>query len=166
MLSLKEIGKKFPTNKNDYGFLDIYEKYFEKLRNKKLNILEIGVDKGDSLRLWKEYFINSKICGIDIDKKDFVIQDVEIIQGDQNDKILLDELAKKYGKFDIIIDDGSHVSKHIINSFNLLFDHLSQDGLYIVEDLQTSYIPRYGGSRLNLIKKNSSIVLEMLNINY
>ncbi len=157
MLSLKEIGKKFPTNKNDYGFLDIYEKYFEKLRNKKLNILEIGVDKGDSLRLWKEYFINSKICGIDIDKKDFVIQDVEIIQGDQNDKILLDELAKKYGKFDIIIDDGSHVSKHIINSFNLLFDHLSQDGLYIVEDLQTSYIPRYGGSRLNLIKKNSSM---------
>jgi len=157
MLSLKEIGKKFPTNKNDYGFLDIYEKYFEKLRNKKLNILEIGVDKGDSLRLWKEYFINSKICGIDIDKKDFVIQDVEIIQGDQNDKILLDELAKKYGKFDIIIDDGSHVSKHIINSFNLLFDHLSQGGVYIVEDLQTSYIPRYGGSRLNLIKKNSSM---------
>ena len=59
MMSLKEIGKKYPTNKNDYGFLDIYEKYFEPLREKKLNILEIGVDKGDSLRLWKEYFFNS-----------------------------------------------------------------------------------------------------------
>ena len=153
MLSLKEIGKKFPTNKNDYGFLDIYEKYFESLRNKKLNILEIGVDKGDSLRLWKEYFTNAKICGIDIDKKNFTIQDVEIIQGDQNDKVLLNKLAEKYGKFDIIIDDGSHVSRHIINSFNHLFDHLSKNGLYIVEDLQTSYIPRYGGSRINLIKK-------------
>ena len=86
-------------------------------------------------------------------KNNFTIQDVEIIQGDQNDKVLLNKLAEKYGKFDIIIDDGSHVSRHIINSFNILFDHLSKNGLYIVEDLQTSYIPRYGGSRINLIKK-------------
>ncbi len=157
MLRLKEIGAKYPTNKNDYGFLDIYENYFENLRDKKLNILEIGVDKGDSLRLWREYFINSNICGLDIDKKNFEIQNVEIYQGDQNDKKLLDTIAKKYGKFDIIIDDGSHVSNHIINSFNHLFDHLSQDGIYIVEDLQTSYIPRYGGSRINLIKKDSSM---------
>jgi len=157
MLSLKEIGLKYPTNKNDYGFLDIYAKYFNVLRDKKLNILEIGVDKGDSLRLWREYFINANICGLDIEKKDFVIQNVEIFQGDQNDKNLLNKIAKKYGKFDIIIDDGSHVSKHIINSFNHLFDHLSQTGIYIVEDLQTSYIPRYGGSRINLIKKNSSM---------
>ena len=157
MLSLKEIGLKYPTNKNDYGFLDIYEKYFKNLREKKLNILEIGVDKGDSLRLWKEYFFNSNICGIDIDKKDFIIEDVKIYQGNQNDKMLLDKIAQKHGKFDIIIDDGSHVSKHIINSFNYLFDHLSKNGIYIVEDLQTSYIPRYGGSRVNLIKKNSSM---------
>ena len=157
MLSLKEIGSKYPTNKNDYGFLNIYEKYFKNLRDKKLNILEIGVDKGDSLRLWREYFFNSNICGLDIDKKDFIIKDVEIYQGDQNDKILLNKIANKYGKFDIIIDDGSHVSKHVINSFNYLFDHLSQNGIYIVEDLQTSYIPRYGGSRINLIKKNSSM---------
>ena len=97
MMSLKEIGKKYPTNKNDYGFLDIYEKYFEPLREKKLNILEIGVDKGDSLRLWKEYFFNSKICGLDIEKKDFNINDVEIYQGDQNDKALLNKIVNKYG---------------------------------------------------------------------
>ena len=157
MLSLKEIGSKYPTNKNDYGFLDIYEKYFKILRDKKINILEIGVDKGDSLRLWREYFINANICGLDIEKKDFVVHDVEIFQGDQNDKNLLNKIANKYGKFDIIIDDGSHVSKDIINSFNHLFNHLSQNGIYIVEDLQTSYIPRYGGSRINLIKKNSSM---------
>ena len=157
MMSLKEIGKKYPTNKNDYGFLDIYEKYFEPLREKKLNIHEIGVDKGDSIRLWNEYFFNSKICGLDIEKKDFNINDVEIYQGDQNDNTLLNKIVNKYGKFDIIIDDGSHISKHIINSFNYLFEHLSYNGFYIVEDLQTSYIPRYGGSRVNLIKKNSSM---------
>ena len=157
MTSLIEIGKKYPTNKNDYGFLDIYEKYFKNLKDKKLNILEIGVDKGDSLRLWNEYFTNANICGLDIDKKDFSIDGVEIYQGDQNDKSLLNEIAKKYGKFDIIIDDGSHISSHIINSFNHLFDHLSSNGIYIVEDLQTSYVPRYGGSRINLIKKSTSM---------
>ena len=157
MTSLIEIGKKYPTNKNDYGFLDIYEKYFKDIKEKELNLLEIGVDKGDSLRLWKEYLTNASICGLDIDKKDFSIEGVEIYQGDQNDKSLLNDIAKKYGKFDIIIDDGSHVSNHIINSFNHLFDHLSTSGVYIVEDLQTSYIPRYGGSRINLIKKKSSM---------
>ena len=157
MLSLKDIGSKYPTNKNDYGFLTIYEKYFKFLRHKKINILEIGVDKGDSLRLWREYFINANICGLDINKKEFTIKNVEIYQGDQNDKILLNKIAAKYGKFDIIIDDGSHISKHIINSFDHLFDHLSQDGIYVVEDLQTSYIPRYGGSRINLNKKKTSM---------
>lgn len=157
MIKLKDIGLKYPTNKNDYGFMDIYEKYFENLQTKKLSILEIGIDKGDSLRLWREYFINSKICGIDIDKKDFIIDGVEIIHGDQNDKLLLDKIATKYGKFDIIIDDGSHVCRHIINSFNHLFDHLNTNGIYIVEDLQTSYVPRYGGSRINLIKKSTSM---------
>ena len=79
-MSLKEIGKKYPTNKNDYGFLDIYEKYFEPLREKKLNILEIGVDKGDSLRLWKEYFFNSKIWGLDIEKKILILMMLKYIK--------------------------------------------------------------------------------------
>ena len=94
---------------------------------------------------------------IDIDKKDFVVEGTEIIQCDQNNKVLLNNIANKYGKFDIIIDDGSHISKHIINTFDHLFDHLNQNGLYIVEDLQTSYIPRYGGSRINLNKKKYSM---------
>ena len=157
MLTLRDIGLKYPTNKNDYGFLNIYEKYFHFLRDKKINILEIGVDKGDSLRLWREYFINANICGLDIDKKDFIIKNVEIFQGDQNDSVFLNKIAKKYGKFDIIIDDGSHVSSHITNSFNHLFDHMNPNAIYVVEDLQTSYIPRYGGSRINLIKKNTSM---------
>jgi hypothetical protein len=67
------------------------------------------------------------------------------------------DLIKKFKRFDIIIDDGSHVSKHIIKTFNFLFDYLVDGGLYIAEDLQTSYFPRFGGSRLNLRKKNTSL---------
>ena len=96
MSNLINIGKKYPTSKNKSGFVELYEVFFENYKNKKINILEIGVDNGDSLRLWREYFINANICGLDIEKKDFVIQNVEIFQGDQNDKNLLNKIAKKY----------------------------------------------------------------------
>ncbi len=157
MQSLKEIGKKYPTSKNRTGFIPIYEHFLDSLREKEINILEIGVENGYSLKLWREYFTKAKICGIDINKKDFSIDNVEIFCGDQSDYNFLSKVVKKYGKFDIIIDDGSHLSKHIISSFNYLFDHLNEDGLYIIEDLQTSYMPRYGGSRLNLNKKKTSM---------
>ena len=157
MKTLAQIGKKYPTSKNKTGFIPIYEHFLDSLREKEINILEIGVDKGDSLRLWRDYFSKAKICGIDIVKKDFSINNVEILCGDQSDYNFLSEIVKKYGKFDVIIDDGSHVSKHIISSFNYLFDYLNENGLYIIEDLQTSYIPRFGGSRLNLNKKKTSM---------
>ena len=157
METLAQIGKKYPTSKNKTGFIPIYEHFLDSLREKEINILEIGVDKGDSLRLWRDYFSKAKICGIDIVKKDFSINNVEILCGDQSDYNFLSEIVKKYEKFDVIIDDGSHLSKHIISSFNYLFDYLNENGLYIIEDLQTSYIPRFGGSRLNLNKKKTSM---------
>jgi len=157
MKTLEEIGKKYPTSKNKTGFIPIYEHFLDSLREKEINILEIGVEDGYSLRLWRDYFTKAKICGIDIVKKNFSINNVEIFCGDQSDYKFLSKVVEKYGKFDIIIDDGSHVSKHIISSFKYLFNHLNEDGLYIIEDLQTSYIPRYGGSRLNLNKKKTSM---------
>ena len=156
-MSLIEIGKKYPSSKNISGFIQLYEKHFAHLKESKINILEIGVDNGDSLRIWREYFSQANICGIDIDKKDFIIKNVSILQGDQSDKLFLESIIKKYEKFDIIIDDGSHQAKHIIASFNFLFSHLNDKGIYVIEDLQTSYLPRYGGSRLNLNKRNSSM---------
>ena len=157
MTSLIDIGKKYPTSKNISGFMELYESFFKDYKDKNINILEIGVDNGDSLRVWREYFSKANICGIDIIKKDFKISNVEILCGSQNDPIFLDTVIKKYNNFDIIIDDGSHLSKHIIFSFNYLFKHLNNEGLYIIEDLQTSYFRRYGGSRINLNKKKTSM---------
>ena len=156
-MTLIEIGKKYPTSKNISGFIEIYEEYFKTLKDKKINILEIGVDKGDSLRLWREYFTAANICGIDLYKKNFTINNVEILTGDQSDHSFLQAVVNKYHKFDIIIDDGSHLSKHIISSFKFLFPFLNDNGIYVVEDLQTSYQPRYGGSRINLNKKKTSM---------
>ena len=125
MISLIEIGKKYPSSKNRFGFIQLYEKYFEKLREEKLNILEIGIDKGDSLRIWRDYFRNANICGLDIEKKNFTINNVDFFFGDQSNTSFLKTITEKYRSFDIIIDDGSHVSKHIISSFNYLYRYLN-----------------------------------------
>tara|TARA_Y100000294_G_C8550717_1_gene335175 strand:+ start:1267 stop:1950 length:684 start_codon:yes stop_codon:yes gene_type:complete len=158
-MSLIEIGKKYPTNKNTSGFIELYQKYFSSFKYEKFNLLEIGVENGDSLRIWREFFVNANICGIDIDEKNFTIENTEILIGDQSDYKFLQSIIDKYKNFDIIIDDGSHQSKHIVASFKFLFPHLKKKGIYVIEDLQTSYMPRYGGSRINLNKKNSSMNL-------
>ena len=157
MKSLFDTEKEFQTSKDWTGFLKIYDKYFQDFKNEEINILEIGVDKGKSLRLWRNYFNKAKICGIDIEKMDFKIEGVELITMDQTDVESLKKVCEKYKSFHIIIDDGSHVSKHIITSLNFLFDYLAPQGLYAIEDLQTSYFPRFGGSRVNLRKKKTSI---------
>ena len=100
MTNLIELGLKYPTSKGKHGFLEIYERYFEKLKYKKLNILEIGVENGDSLRIWSNYFVNSKICGIDIIKRDFIIKNCEIFCGSQSDQIILSQIVDKYKYFD------------------------------------------------------------------
>lgn len=156
-MSLLEIAKKYPTSKNHHGFIEIYHKYFSNFKDQKINILEIGVERGDSLRMWREYFTNATICAIDLHDRNIIVENAEILIGDQSDHSFLKTIINKYKKFDIIIDDGSHQSKHIISSFSFLFNHLSENGIYVVEDLQTSYQPRYGGSRFNLNKKKSSM---------
>ena len=156
MSDLTEIGKNFKTTKNRTGFLPIYEKYFLDFKNKNFNFLEIGIDDGGSLKLWRKYFPNANIVGLDIFPKDFVIEGVKMFQGDQSNISDLKKITNEYNKFDIIIDDGSHVSKQTIKSFYYLFDYLNIGGLYIIEDLQTSYLPNFGGSRINL-KKNTSM---------
>ena len=69
MQSLTEIGKKYGTDKVAHNYTDTYDIAFRELREKPLNILEIGVWKGQSLRTFKEYFPNSKIYAIDIHNK-------------------------------------------------------------------------------------------------
>ena len=157
MSDLKDLAKYHKSNKYDLGYIDIYEKYFRSIKDKNLNILEIGIDKGPSLKVWSEYFKNSNIAALDIVPIDLQFKNAEIFCGDQTDENFLKSIVNKFKYFDIIIDDGSHISNHVIKSFNFLFEHLSVGGLYIIEDLHYSYYPRYGGSRINLNKKNTSL---------
>lgn len=144
---LNFIAKLHGTDKLYHGYISYYSKYFAPLRYKRIKLLEIGVGGfqdpmigGESLRTWKDYFPFGKICGIDIiDKSSLKENRIEIFQGDQSDKQSLVKIVNKFGRPDIIIDDGSHRSEHVITSFNALFPLLKNRGIYVIEDLHTSY---------------------------
>ena len=158
--SLSSIAEYYKTDKKDHGYTNVYEKYFESLREQKLKILEIGIADGKSLLTWSDYFKNSTIIGIDIHKIDIKEKkldrdNIKIHQGSQSNKNFINEIINIYGNFDIIIDDGSHLRKDVIKSFHLLFPHLNDDGLYIVEDMQTSYNHFFGGNPFDLKYSNS-----------
>lgn len=120
------------------SYFKFYDKYFSKFRNRKCKILEIGVYRGGSLQMWQNYFSkDSLMVGMDINPEcsAYTGENIEIFIGDQSNKEHLSELVEKYGKFDVIIDDGSHIAAHQIVSFEYLIDYLNDDGVYLVEDV-------------------------------
>ena len=129
------------------NYFDIYERYFDSFRLKRPRFLEIGVQYGGSLKMWSEYFENAKIFGIDInpDCKKLETQDIKIDIGSQNDKNFLKKFADKIHSLDLIIDDGGHTMDQQINTFEALFPILSDGGIYICEDIESSYQNMYGG---------------------
>jgi len=158
--NLKSIAESYNTDKLEHGYIKIYEKYFESIRNENLKVLEIGIADGKSLLMWSDYFNNSEIIGIDIHKIDIKEKrldknNIKVHQGSQSDDKFISEIIKEYGNFDIIIDDGSHLRKDVIKSFHLLFPYLNNNGLYVVEDMQTSYNHFFGGNPFDLKYSNS-----------
>jgi demethylmacrocin O-methyltransferase len=140
-----------------------YEQHFRSLRKKKLRILEIGVGGyedpilgGESLRVWKYYFPKSSIYSVDIfDKAKLQEHRIRIFRGSQNDPDFLRKVVEQMGGVDIVIDDGSHVNEHVITSFCTLFPLLAEDGIYVIEDTQSSYWPKLGGDSYDLGNPNT-----------
>lgn len=151
---LRYIARKYPSDKRLHEYIEHYEQHFRPWRGKKLKLLEIGIGGhnskkgGESLKMWRDYFRNGEIYGLDLYDKSFLQQSrITILQCDQNDPVALTEVAKRHGPFDIIIDDGSHISEHIITSYRALYPHLQPNGLYVIEDLYLSYEEKdHGGS--------------------
>lgn len=151
---LSDLAVQFGSDKwGGHWYTPHYEKYFGPYRDLPVKVLEIGVGGyrdsaagGESLRMWKHYFRRGMIYGLDIfDKTGLSESRLQILQGDQGDQQFLDSLARQFGPFDIVIDDGSHISHHIMTSFKALFPHVQPGGIYVIEDLLTSYWPHWGG---------------------
>jgi hypothetical protein len=148
MNRLTELGIKYNTDKAyHHKFTDVYEPFFQTFKNP--NILEIGIYNGGSFQMMNEYFDNQcKVVGLDNGSQlgftSTGFSNLTICIGDQGNEEDLSEILLNIPKFDIIIDDGSHMVHHQQISFSFLFEHLNSDGVYIIEDLHTSFCePHY-----------------------
>jgi cephalosporin hydroxylase len=110
----------------------------------KFTLLEIGVLGGRSVRMWKKYFPNAKIVGLDINPEVKVDPGIELVIGSQSDPQVLEEIASKFGPFRIVIDDGSHVVDHMLASFKYLWPYVEKNGWYVMEDMLCTYSNAHG----------------------
>jgi hypothetical protein len=140
-------------------YFGIYDQYLRKYCSQRsLKVLEIGVAGGGSLKLWRDYFgADSTIFGIDIDAKCSTVANTgcEVRIGSQVDKDFLIAVLAEMGGVDVVIDDGSHLNSHVIETFSILFPLLNSGGTYLIEDTSTSYWP--GIYKGGLRRKGTSI---------
>jgi len=159
MKNLKELAQIYNTDKDtSHNYTKVYENFFSVFKNKNIQLFEIGISHGGSLEMWRDYFPNGIIYGLDIHPFNKDLGDrVKTFQGSQDNPKDLEKILKTAKNFDIIIDDGSHLNKHQVRSFELLFPHLNYGGYYIIEDIQTSYMLRFGGDGFYLDNKKNAI---------
>lgn len=140
-------GSRFITKYENY--FSVYDRYLEPLRSRPITMIEIGVQHGGSLQMWKRYLHpDSIVVGIDIYAacKKYEEDGIRVFIGDQSDHDFLASVISDIGPVDYILDDGSHIPHHQKASFDYLFHHgLKDGGVYLCEDCHTSYWPRYGG---------------------
>jgi hypothetical protein len=151
MDKLTLLANKWGTDKGNFelwchNYTPTYNEYFEELVDKSVRMLEIGVADprfpGAGVKMWRDYFPNLFFVGYDINQeaKQFEEPNINIFIGDQNNPEDIQKCIDTYGgEFDIILDDGSHYSEHILTSFKHLFPHLNPGGYYIIEDLHSVY---------------------------
>lgn len=150
MKSLNELALKYNVDKaTRHNYIPIYEEYMSEVRNSNVCLFEIGIDQGKSIKMWREYFPEAAIIGIDI--KESSIQyfgdRVYTFVADQKNKEDLKHIIEIFPSFDFIIDDGSHKSYDQVFSFLHLYPTLKSGGVYFIEDLHTSFIPQFNRSR-------------------
>jgi SAM-dependent methyltransferase len=140
--SLTQIADHFGTDKGSskHGYTHVYELYFSPLRKRPLRILELGIYRGASLKMWSKYFAAGFVTGVDIEaieKEVFAgFANIETIVADCTKALPLDK-----GDYDIVIDDASHNTDDIVGAFAENFSLLRPGGLWIVEDLHASWAP-------------------------
>ena len=129
-------------------YFEVYHRHFERFRGKPVVILEFGVNKGGSLQMWRDYFGNkATIYGVDIDPRCAELggRRIKVFIGDQEDRGFLRKVAAETGPIDVLIEDGGHTMGQQIAPFEELYPHLTPDGVFLIEDVHTSYWPKYGG---------------------
>jgi hypothetical protein len=132
-------------------YLAEYERLFAPMRHAPLRLLELGVRFGASMFVWRDYFPQATILGLDIDNKPAKFPDdqrIHFLQGSQDDPAALNRCVEiAGGKFDIILDDASHIGHLSAAAFAHLFPRaLEPGGYYVIEDIGTAFLPEFPDS--------------------
>lgn len=146
---LSEMERFYLTGEHNRSFkwlhyFEIYNRHFAKYIGKDITIMEIGVNKGGSLQIWKKIFgPGTKIIGVDINPECKQMEDdqISIYIGNQADREFWQKVKQEIPKLDILIDDGGHYMEQQIVTFEEMFSHVKEDGVYLCEDTGTSYYP-------------------------
>ena len=138
---------RFVEMKSDQGktiwkhafYAPIYEEWLNKYVGTEAVLLELGVGKGGSPQVWQSYLgEKAQVIGLDCDPALFYEDPkVKFLVANQYDRESLKACPVK--DFDVFIDDGSHLSSATIATFEEMFPRLKNGGLYIIEDVGTSY---------------------------
>jgi hypothetical protein len=147
-MTLDELALKYDTDKGSqvHNYCGIYEEIFKDIKPRAL--LEIGIYEGASLRMWRDFFPNTRIYGIDLNPDHcFNEGNITSFEVDQSDPFYMNfigsqicDINGKRPALDIVIDDGSHDVNHQEISFIALYDRLEKNGIYVIEDLNKEKI--------------------------
>jgi hypothetical protein len=122
-------------------YFSIYENILSKYKNKKIRLVEIGIENGGSLYMWRKFLPDAEIIGIDLNPncKKFEKDGFKIEIGDQSLPKFWDEFFKKYKNVDVIIDDGGHTNSQQITTAISCIPYIKDEGVLITEDIMCSY---------------------------
>jgi hypothetical protein len=129
-------------------YFEVYDRHFSRFRDQPISLIEFGVSHGGSLQMWKHYFgPQAQIYGVDIDPRCATLAEdrITILLGDQENRDSLRNINHILPKFDIIIDDGGHTMMQQTITLDEMYGHLKDGGIYVCEDLHTSYWPGHFG---------------------
>ncbi len=133
------------------GFDALYKRKLAPLVGSRLKFLEIGVQDGSSIKKWREMSSAWDVWGLDIDES---CRGEQIVIGSQEDK----EVLKQFEEFDVVIDDGGHTWKQQIETFEYLFPTLRSGGLYVIEDLHTSFWDEFNDYNISTVDYLAKLV--------
>jgi len=155
-------GAERPTNKYDTYF-DTYEKLLHPYRDKDVVLVEVGVQGGGSLEVWRKYFgPKSRIVGIDLNpsvRKELGAEGFEIYIGDQASDSFWQEFYREIGMVDIVIDDGGHTNIQTATTLRNSLNYIRDGGVLIVEDIHVSYMKEFGNpSKASIVEKSKAFI--------
>jgi hypothetical protein len=122
-------------------YLDVYEHLLGDLRDREFTLIELGVLRGGSLRMWMEYFPRARVVGVDVDPaaQAHVPPGATFVLASQTDERAIAEVLASLPPLGVVIDDASHYVPHLLESFRFLWPRVMDGGVYVMEDTAISY---------------------------